>query len=250
MLHNYHTHTTRCGHALGSEREYIENAIENGFQTLGFSDHGPYVEPVGFLKGHRVPIELTAEYFSTIRALKKEYEKDIRILCGVELEYYPETHAAEMAFLKEFQPDYLLLGQHFVGVEKDGVRSHAGGLDERLTAYVSQVLEGLATGDFLYLAHPDMAGYNYSDEAIEREYLRLCEGAKALDIPLEINLLGVRDHRWYPDERLFKIAAGVGNKVVFGLDAHTPEAFSHKRSVLQAEEMVKTLGLNLVEKPL
>ena len=102
----------------------------------------------------------------------------------------------------------------------------------------------------VYLAHPDMAGYNYSDEAIEREYLRLCEGAKALDIPLEINLLGVRDHRWYPDERLFKIAAGVGNKVVVGLDAHTPEAFSHKRSVLQAEEMVKTLGLNLVEKPL
>ena len=28
MLANYHTHTIRCKHAVGSEREYIESAIE------------------------------------------------------------------------------------------------------------------------------------------------------------------------------------------------------------------------------
>ena len=26
---NYHTHTPRCGHAHGSEREYVEEAIKN-----------------------------------------------------------------------------------------------------------------------------------------------------------------------------------------------------------------------------
>ena len=38
---NYHTHTYRCQHAGGTEREYIEKAIEVGIKKLGFSDHVP-----------------------------------------------------------------------------------------------------------------------------------------------------------------------------------------------------------------
>ena len=41
MYANYHTHTVRCNHARGSEREYIETAIARGMQVLGFSDHVP-----------------------------------------------------------------------------------------------------------------------------------------------------------------------------------------------------------------
>ena len=41
MHTNYHTHTYRCHHAFGTEREYIEKAIEAGFTVLGFSDHTP-----------------------------------------------------------------------------------------------------------------------------------------------------------------------------------------------------------------
>lgn len=39
---NFHTHTSRCKHASGEDREYIEAAIKAGFQILGFSDHSPY----------------------------------------------------------------------------------------------------------------------------------------------------------------------------------------------------------------
>ena len=28
MKNNYHTHTPRCNHAVGSEEEYVEKAIE------------------------------------------------------------------------------------------------------------------------------------------------------------------------------------------------------------------------------
>ena len=34
---NYHTHTYRCQHAYGSEREYIEATIRMGIAELGFS---------------------------------------------------------------------------------------------------------------------------------------------------------------------------------------------------------------------
>ena len=47
MLHNYHSHTFRNHHAVGTEREYIEAAIAGGYQTLGFSEHAPYQFPDG-----------------------------------------------------------------------------------------------------------------------------------------------------------------------------------------------------------
>ena len=42
MLTNYHTHTTRCGHAEGTEEEYILTALRCGYKVLGFSDHTPW----------------------------------------------------------------------------------------------------------------------------------------------------------------------------------------------------------------
>ena len=247
MLHNYHTHTVRCGHATGTEREYIETAIKKGFQTLGFSDHGPYVEPLANRKGHRIPAELAEDYVTSVRALQKEYEKDIRILCGFELEYYPELHAAEMEYLKKFSPDYLILGQHFLS-EPLSIPSYAGENETRLSEYVTRVISGMATGDFLYLAHPDLAGFECPMEAWDREYRRLCEGAKKLGVPLEINLLGLRTGRRYPDERFFKIAAEVGNGIVLGVDAHSPESFLDEEQYKKANGMVEKLGLNLLGK--
>ena len=48
MIANYHTHTIRCNHAKGTEREYIEQAIKEGFKILGFSDHVPQPYPDDF----------------------------------------------------------------------------------------------------------------------------------------------------------------------------------------------------------
>lgn len=42
-MKNYHTHTTRCMHAIGSEEEYILAAISAGYTELGFSDHTPWL---------------------------------------------------------------------------------------------------------------------------------------------------------------------------------------------------------------
>ena len=47
MLANYHTHTWRCNHARGSEREYVEQALTTGIRVLGFSDHTPCPFPDG-----------------------------------------------------------------------------------------------------------------------------------------------------------------------------------------------------------
>lgn len=252
MLYNYHTHTVRCNHASPApEREYVEKAIEAGIETFGFSDHAPYLfEGTDFQSSFRMKRDEIESYADTVRALAKEYEKDIRILCGFELEYYPDYHKEEIKFLRSVKPDYLILGQHFLGNELNGfpVHNHLK-TDGELSAYVTQMLAGLSTGDFLYLAHPDIAGANFSPEAVEREYTRLCKGAKRMGVPLEINFLGLRTNRCYPNEALLKIAADVGNEIVFGLDSHEPESVNDPVTLQKAHELVDKLGLNLIEKP-
>lgn len=251
MLHNYHTHTARCNHASGIDHEYVEQAIANGMKTLGFSDHAPYLFPDGqYPSTHRMRTDELFSYAESVRTLAKEYEKDIRVLCGFELEYYPDYHAEEMKFLSQVQPDYLILGQHFIGNEYSFIPSSRAlaGNDFGLISYVSQVIAGLATGDFLYLAHPDIAGFSFSPETAEREYRRLCVAAKKFGIPLEVNLLGLRGNRHYPSEKFFKIASEAGNEIVLGADAHDPNDVYDKASEAKALEMVKSLGLTLLEK--
>jgi histidinol-phosphatase (PHP family) len=250
MLFNYHTHTARCHHARGTEREYIEAAIKKGIKVLGFSDHAPFKFPNGFVSGCRMTFDELREYFDTVRSLAKEYEGKIRILCGLEMEYSPSLFESQTELLSSHRPDYLILGQHYVGEEWEGKIAGMQRDDVMLKEYVDQVLTALETGAFLYLAHPDMAGYKYSDAAIKKEYFRLCEGAKEMNIPLEINLLGVREKRHYPDMRFFEIASKVGNKVLLGSDAHAPDQFLHPTDENEALEIVETLGLELIREPI
>ena len=35
-MQNFHTHTYRCHHAKGSDREYVEAAIKAGYTEIGF----------------------------------------------------------------------------------------------------------------------------------------------------------------------------------------------------------------------
>lgn len=250
MLFNYHTHTFRCHHASGTEREYIENAIKKGIKTLGFSDHVPYIFPDGYVSKCRMLPEETAGYFDTVRALAKEYSGKIRILCGFEAEYYPTYYKENMETLKKYSPDFFILGQHFLGDEPEGRVVSGSKTEEALNEYVDQTLTALSTGDFLYFAHPDVIGYRADGEVMEKCFTKLCEGAKDMDIPLEINLLGIRTDRHYPDIRFFQIAKKVGNKVILGTDAHSPEQMLHPTDEKEAMDMVEGLGLDLIREPI
>lgn len=248
MLANYHTHTKRCRHANGSDREYIDSAIKAGVKILGFSDHAPYLfEDKWYYSHYRMFVEQIDEYVSSINALKREYKNDIQIHLGFELEYYKDTHAKEMAFLKKYNPDYLILGQHFVGGEINGCYVACQDDDNTLTQYVSECIEGLKTGHFTYIAHPDIIGYDYSSEAIEREYTRLLTFCKENGYPIEINCLGLQNRRWYPRRKIFELASNIGNEVIIGIDAHTPSVIT-KQTFDLAKDFVKDLNLNIIEK--
>ena len=80
MIANYHTHTWRCNHATGTERQYVENAITAGLRILGFSDHSPYFFPGDYYSTFRMRPEQFPDYVETVLALRKEYEGKLKFL--------------------------------------------------------------------------------------------------------------------------------------------------------------------------
>ena len=249
MVANYHTHPTRCHHATGEDREYIEAAIAQGLDTLGFSDHVPMPFADGHQSGYRIRIEELEEYVRSLEALREEYKDRIRILIGFEAEYYPAVFEDMMALIGRYDYDYLIMGQHFLGNEVNEPSCGRGTKEEsELARYVDQVIEGLETGAYTYLAHPDNFAYTGDDAVYERQMRRLCERCLALNIPLEINLLGLRSGRHYPSDRFFRIAAEVGNPVVLGCDAHMPCDMAVPENLADGYEMAKRLGLHVLER--
>ncbi|MCD7955583.1 MAG: histidinol-phosphatase [Lachnospiraceae bacterium] len=249
MKANYHTHTIRCKHAEGSERDYIEAAISMGMEVLGFADHIPCPQQDGYVSTIRMDMEQADEYVSTIRALAREYEGRIRLLAGFEAEYTPEIFEEQMEMVHRVKADYLIMGQHFLGRESDG--TYVGTptkSDAFLKEYVDTVITGMETGEFLYQAHPDMINYEGPDTVYEREITRLCKALYDLHIPLEINLQGLLQHRHYPSERFWKIVGRVGNRVVLGVDAHHPSQICEQKVYDRAMQMAKTYGLRVEER--
>ena len=247
MLYNYHTHTKRCRHANGTDREYVENAIKLGIKTLGFSDHAPYIFDGNYYSHYRMFPDEIMEYKNSIMALKREYKNDIDIKYGFELEYYRDKHEREMEFLRKYEPEYIILGQHFVGSEPQGEYVACQSDDQFLIDYVDECIEALKTGDFVYLAHPDIAGYDFSEKTVEIEYSRLLQFCKDNNFPIEINVLGISGNRWYSKRKIFTLAEKIGTKVIVGLDAHSPKVISQK-SFDMANELVSGLNLNIIEK--
>lgn len=251
MYANYHTHTKRCNHATGDEREYIENAISRGLSVLGFSDHCPQFFPTDEYYSHfRMRPEAAAEYVETISKLKDEYKDRIEIKIGFEAEYYPETFEEFIKFAEKLNIDFLTLGQHYIDNEYDtnipAHRMHEN--EQELVTYVDAVITAIKTGKFTYVAHPDIFLFDTSSPSYKKHFTRLCEAAKAYDIPLELNLLGIRKERSYPSEEFFRIASLIGNKIIIGCDAHAPEDVASEKDVEKAYEFAQQLNLNLIKK--
>lgn len=248
MYANYHTHTTRCGHASGSEREYVENAIKSGLKILGFSDHAPMPFPNGYQSGIRMKLHEIEGYVNTLASLREEYKDDIEIYIGYEAEYFPSIFDEFLDVISPYECDYIILGQHCIDTEVGGTYNAAPNGDPAvLRRYVDQVIEGINTGKFTYIAHPDLFNFTGDIEIYRGENMRLCRLAKEKNIPLEINFLGIMDNRNYPRSLFWDIAAECDAPVIFGCDAHSPDCIVKPDILRRAEQMAAEKKLRLVD---
>lgn len=230
----YHTHTARCGHASGTDEEYVLAAIQGGIKRLGFSDHIFYPglsSPT--MRGEYSELE---GYVSSINALKIKYAPQIEIHLGFESEYYPEFDSYYKHLLNDHVVEYLILGQHFL-LDGHQIKYYFGDsrTPEVISEYAKALILGMKTGYYRYVAHPDLYMANYPfgfDETAKKIAHDICRTASELGMPLEINLGAIRfrglftllgETRYaYPYEPFWEIAASYHIPVYIGIDAHHP----------------------------
>ena len=243
MLANYHTHTTRCNHAVGEDREYVETAIRRGLKVLGFSDHVPMPFPDGHESRFRVPSRQLEEYVTSVLDLRAEYKGDIDVRLGFEAEYYPDLFESMLALIAPYPVEYLLLAGHFNDSRETIYNPAMQFSREALRTYVDVVVAGMETGKYSCVAHPDLFHYAGPERIYRAEMGRLCRRARELDVPLEINILGLREGRNYPCALFWPLVKAEGCRVILGCDAHAPKDVADPDQVQLALDYAARFGI-------
>lgn len=251
MKANYHTHTARCGHAEGTDEEYVLAAIAAGYDTLGFSDHVPWPYRTGYTNPRvRMTVDRLPGYVRSVRSLKEKYAGQIRILAGFECEYFP-TYMSWLADMKAEQGlDYMILGNHYAPTDETGGMYYGGcRTAAQLRSYVDNAVRGMETGMFIYLAHPDlfMRSYGRFDDSCRAAAKDLAKACKAMNLPMEYNVhdryIAAITHRIsYPHPEFFDIAAAEGVRIIIGIDAHEPDELRNPAQRDRAESELARFG--------
>ena len=245
MDYNLHTHTKRCGHASGEDEEYVLAAIKRGIETLGFSDHAPFGFPDRGEQGHCIQTRDAKSYCESILALKKKYEGKIDIHLGFEMEYYPAYFDGMLSYVKSLGAEYLILGQHAIYNGEYFVHGISNS-EEKFKEYIRCAIEAMEKGCFSYLAHPDIMQLSGNDKLYEEEVRKLVSACARLNVPIEINLLGVRGGRCYPTEKFWRIVGELSAPVTIGIDAHDPSAILDQEAEPVAKWLIKKHRLNYI----
>ena len=253
---NYHTHTYRCGHASGSDEEYVQAAIKAGYRILGFADHGPYVHysnPRSHMEWSQID-----EYVASLLALKEKYAGQIDIRVGFETEYYRELHEEKVQLRN--RAEYLILGQHYNSPRCE-VTYFKPNSEEEILEYGRLVCEGLESGLYMYLCHPDLVMYHQQCCTPACAQGADMIGAKAAEtgIPLEVNVHRIAKGKLeyeeglrypYPNLEFWKIIARYPVRCVFGVDAHSPQQLLDIAALETAASELRDLNLNFISNPL
>ena len=170
MNFNLHTHTCFSDGSSDPE-DYIKEAIHQGFDTLGFSDHSP----VPFENNFAIREEEVENYIQAILQLKNTYSfmsaaPGINILLALEVDYIPGVTLPINHYRKNNPFDYFIGSVHLVKKEGSGklwfidgpdITIYDNGLKEifsgdarmAVTAYYRQVQEMIVTQE------PDIVGH-------------------------------------------------------------------------------------------
>ena len=226
----FHIHTFRCKHAGDEDDEmYIKKAINLGAKGIVFTDHAPFP---GNPFGGRMDYEQLPEYISTFGKLKERYEGRIDVQIGLEIEYLPsfKDYYFELADIRELE--WLILGQHMYE-HKRGLYSFCDKKEVRDQSehigLCEAMIEGMNTGLFKVVAHPDRAFRRKKewDSSLEHISRRLIDTAISTGTILEKNVSSLRrKHQYRPEfwRLLDDMLTGEPAKKAFwiyGLDAHS-----------------------------
>lgn len=232
---DYHTHTNLSDGADTPEAMVLA-AIERGMDEYGISDHAhtPFNETYCLRKGGE------AAYRAELARLKEKYRGRIRLLCGMEQDYWAPVPAEGYDYVIG-SVHFLKLGEDFLSVDDTpevlpaGIDRYFGG-DPYAAAeeYYRLVADVVRKTGADIIAHFDLiAKFNevrpFFDEHHPRYVAAWKRAADALlktGKPFEINMgaiaRGVRSVP-YPSPEILDYLRARGAKLILSSDAHRKE---------------------------
>ncbi len=243
MYSNYHTHTNRCNHAIGADENYVQRAIQGGFQILGFSDHTPWPFENGYHSPIRMRMDELDSYVLSIETLRERYRDQIEIKIGLECEFYTR-HIEWLREQKErLKLDYLILGNHFPYSEQGSFYVAEITSYSDLEVYIKSSIEAMESGLYDCFAHPDlfMRSYPSINNRTLQLFRELATAARDLGVAFERNIPTIY-HR-----ELWEVVADVQPRVIIGVDAHDSKLLKSTDQYDAQEVELNALGIKPIK---
>ncbi|MBQ7850073.1 MAG: histidinol-phosphatase [Clostridia bacterium] len=253
MKTNFHTHTSRCKHASGTDEQYVKAALLAGFDVLGFADHAAWAFASDYVSHCRMNPDQWPEYRQSIQNLRSKYAGQIRLRLGMETEYYPR-YMDQLLRWRDEGCEYFILASHFlISEEEEDYTGNTCRKDDEVRRYADQTAKAISTGLYCYLAHPDL--YLMYRPELNKACMDaadvICQAAREAHMPIEYNLLGLGDElrghsRGYPNRDFWQYIRRWNNDVIIGVDAHDPAALTNQVVRQEAERRLKELNITPV----
>lgn len=251
---DYHTHTTRCGHATGSMEEYVEAAIAAGLKEIGFSDHIPmyWLPEEKRDPGIAMRMEELEEYVSDVIRLRERYP-EIPIRLGIEADFIPGREEELVRILAPYSWDYVIGSVHFIGEwDFDNPaktnRYAEWDISELYAKFFTLECMAARSGLFDILAHIDLIkkfGHRPSHD-LGRLYADVAGVIAEAGVAIELSTAGRRKPvgEVYPNPSLLKQCCVRGVPLVISSDAHSPREVAW--GFLEARELALQVGYTQV----
>jgi len=205
--------------------DYIKQAIANGTNFFGFSDHAP----MDFDQKYRMKKEQMHIYENEIERLRKKYREKITILKGYEVDF---LHGFMDKDILAGEVDYLIGSVHFLNGWGFDNPEFIGGYEERdineiWIEYFHMIKEMAKSGLFDIVGHIDLIKvFKFlPDIDMKKEYIETLEAIKESGMAIELNPSGLRKKiaEQYPSKEILDLAFSMDIPVTIGSDAHKPE---------------------------
>lgn len=108
----YHCHST-FSDGKNSAEEMVQTAIRLGMEEIGLSDHSYTF----FDESYCIPKARLAEYKAEVERLKTAYAGKIRVLCGIEQDYYSEAPTTDYEYVIG-SVHYVRVGEEYIPVDE------------------------------------------------------------------------------------------------------------------------------------
>jgi len=234
---DYHMHTPRCNHAIGTVADYADAAMQLGLKEIGMSDHSPM--PGGFDKDWRMQDSELPDYLAEVRSVRDQFSDRLTLRLGLEADYHPGTEAYVQNMINASDWDYVMGSVHYIGDwgfdNPDTVAMWGKwDIEDAYCAYFDLVGRSAGTGMFDIIGHPDLIKkFGHRPPAgsarVEEAELAMLKAVKASGAALEISSAGLRKPvaEVYPHGRIVALAAEMSIPFAFGSDAHAPGEVGH-----------------------